>query len=432
MLLKEKAEFVSENIDKIIKFVNEDETVKEDFEEYLATIQFKGQSYSELQAVLIPYIFERKLTNEKKGIIELFKEKNTNLDDNVKEIMDSLENTISSIFEIKKIHKDGFDFCNLVNEKDYRTLSLVKMLHFRGVSIGEFAIARIFEYQNDFYILSIDEIIPQRRREDALRLTIAKQLQQPESVYKDNPQKEKEIQKFIEENHKQFDDFFHTQQIVTTNKCADNLLALFNNYTESGEKASEEEIQKYIEQPQDFKYFEVEGFSKSYDFIETASQGFSSTDKVYDITIMFEPKQGIFVIPFYQTFNKIFEAEDYKTIEGYQNCVKNFLENNNIPVFLLEKTYKEHGKKFLNVINEILDKNFTFDELIKEYKSEYIGKPHYSSTTLLYTSKAFLELMGFMEKPQKETNQYADQKIGRNDPCPCGSGKKYKKCCMLK
>ena len=22
-----------------------------------------------------------------------------------------------------------------------------------------------------------------------------------------------------------------------------------------------------------------------------------------------------------------------------------------------------------------------------------------------------------------------DPKIGRNDPCPCGSGKKYKKCC---
>ncbi|MFZ4703348.1 MAG: SEC-C metal-binding domain-containing protein [Candidatus Methylumidiphilus sp.] len=21
-------------------------------------------------------------------------------------------------------------------------------------------------------------------------------------------------------------------------------------------------------------------------------------------------------------------------------------------------------------------------------------------------------------------------KIGRNEPCPCGSGKKYKKCCM--
>ena len=23
-------------------------------------------------------------------------------------------------------------------------------------------------------------------------------------------------------------------------------------------------------------------------------------------------------------------------------------------------------------------------------------------------------------------------KIGRNDPCPCGSGKKYKNCCLRK
>jgi preprotein translocase subunit SecA len=22
-----------------------------------------------------------------------------------------------------------------------------------------------------------------------------------------------------------------------------------------------------------------------------------------------------------------------------------------------------------------------------------------------------------------------EPKVGRNDPCPCGSGKKYKKCC---
>ena len=24
----------------------------------------------------------------------------------------------------------------------------------------------------------------------------------------------------------------------------------------------------------------------------------------------------------------------------------------------------------------------------------------------------------------------AEKKIGRNEPCPCGSGKKYKNCCM--
>jgi uncharacterized protein YecA (UPF0149 family) len=29
----------------------------------------------------------------------------------------------------------------------------------------------------------------------------------------------------------------------------------------------------------------------------------------------------------------------------------------------------------------------------------------------------------------RTTKKRASAKVGRNDPCPCGSGKKYKKCC---
>jgi len=34
----------------------------------------------------------------------------------------------------------------------------------------------------------------------------------------------------------------------------------------------------------------------------------------------------------------------------------------------------------------------------------------------------------YIEQKQSGTIR-KDKKIGRNDPCPCGSGKKYKKCC---
>ena len=37
--------------------------------------------------------------------------------------------------------------------------------------------------------------------------------------------------------------------------------------------------------------------------------------------------------------------------------------------------------------------------------------------------------------PVQQTGEQAEDaghKIGRNDPCPCGSGKKYKKCCGAK
>lgn len=54
----------------------------------------------------------------------------------------------------------------------------------------------------------------------------------------------------------------------------------------------------------------------------------------------------------------------------------------------------------------------------KEYKKslEWLVK---------HSSKKDLKRM--FEEPKEP--YVRDVKIGRNDPCPCGSGKKYKKCC---
>lgn len=35
-----------------------------------------------------------------------------------------------------------------------------------------------------------------------------------------------------------------------------------------------------------------------------------------------------------------------------------------------------------------------------------------------------------VERLLNPPNPVFSQKINRNDPCPCGSGKKYKKCCI--
>ncbi|HHH37633.1 MAG TPA: hypothetical protein ENK77_03340 [Epsilonproteobacteria bacterium] len=36
------------------------------------------------------------------------------------------------------------------------------------------------------------------------------------------------------------------------------------------------------------------------------------------------------------------------------------------------------------------------------------------------------------DEPRLKPFVNTEEKVGRNDPCPCGSGKKYKKCCMNK
>ncbi len=40
--------------------------------------------------------------------------------------------------------------------------------------------------------------------------------------------------------------------------------------------------------------------------------------------------------------------------------------------------------------------------------------------------KMRVDLLMELAKLEKELKP---KKVGRNDPCPCGSGKKYKKCC---
>jgi uncharacterized protein YecA (UPF0149 family) len=37
-----------------------------------------------------------------------------------------------------------------------------------------------------------------------------------------------------------------------------------------------------------------------------------------------------------------------------------------------------------------------------------------------------------LQKSRKPINPNAIGRVGRNESCPCGSGKKFKKCCLIK
>ncbi len=64
-----------------------------------------------------------------------------------------------------------------------------------------------------------------------------------------------------------------------------------------------------------------------------------------------------------------------------------------------------------------------FEDLLKKLKQDYINI--LMNLKFVQTSSAKLDKDLSEEKSIKEINK----KIKRNEPCPCGSGKKYKKCC---
>lgn len=433
MSVIEKLSIISDTITKVMNFVLADEIVKPDFEEYLTTLSARNADKSRIQALLIPYIFERRLTSEKKSIIQLFEEKNTDLQKEEKEILDALSKSFSSVFEVRRVLSNGFELYNLVNEKLYKVLSLVKMNNFRGITPGQYALCRIFPFNNDFYLLEIPNVISSINKEEVYKFAIAKIIEKPEDAYEQNPKKLEQIENLVKDFGIKFNECFGKDEVITTSLYADNLINLFNSYCEGGVKPEQALIDENIKEVSNNRYFTVSDFKNSYsDFMEKSLEGFSSHSSVYDIGIIYDSELGLFVLPFYQTFCKIYEAEDYKTIQGYKDCIKSFLENDKVPANIIRRTANKYSN-FITRTNEILKTEYSLDELLNYYKSDYIEKKIFSSASVLYASKVFEQMMNVVSKKEtiKDKSNIDYSNVGRNDKCPCGSGKKYKNCCML-
>lgn len=177
--------------------------------------------------------------------------------------------------------------------------------------------------------------------------------------------------------------------------------------------------------------------------------------------------------------------EGRKELVEYINT--NYLKNNNLSIKdienlsneeLIEKVYnlviKDYEKKMIEapLMNEfekaislrIIDSNWVEHMSAMEHLKEGIGLRGYSQTNPIqaYTMEGFEMFDNLLMKIEDLTAQFLlksevrqnterkqtlkgnandgketvkstpkrnDNKVGRNDPCPCGSGKKYKQCC---
>lgn len=419
MLILEDLKEINDVIKELAEFVQNDEAVKPDFEEYIRTVN--GMNF---QSACFNYIFERNLNH--KSILTLFLENSKKLSASTKKIVKALMNSMSSIFEVKRVLQNGFDLNNIINEKTYGVVSLVKMTSFRGIGAGQYVVARIFKFEKAYYLLEISGVLPSSRKDDALRYSVAKIIQNPELVYLDNPAKQKEIEKEVKDIYDKFIEFFGKDEVVTTNKFADDLIGAFNDFAEGGEKV---DYKDKIQLPESYKFFDVNEFNNSYEnFLENSLGGFSSHKETYDVGIVFDKELGLYAVPFFETLNKIFENPD--GIENAKACVQFFLENDKFSANIIKRVAERH-ENFMEIVNNFLGTNYSFDELLEHYKSRYLENKIFSSTTVLYKSKAFSKTLGIIEEDieKPELDGIDLSKIGRNDPCPCGSGKKFKKCC---
>lgn len=66
-------------------------------------------------------------------------------------------------------------------------------------------------------------------------------------------------------------------------------------------------------------------------------------------------------------------------------------------------------------------------EFIAQYRENGVARRHHEVSRFARKDGRWYYVEG--STPAVATHRNEAPKVGRNDPCPCGSGKKYKKCC---
>ena len=122
-----------------------------------------------------------------------------------------------------------------------------------------------------------------------------------------------------------------------------------------------------------------------------------------------------------------FHQESYKGISYFQELLERYPYDYEIMDAYFTCLYKQnHPQELKNMIQKHLP-------LSIEYNVETENIIHHVVEILKAINEEDLALK--YAQIEKQQNDFGKRKptkvikVGRNDPCPCGSGKKYKKCC---
>lgn len=106
-------------------------------------------------------------------------------------------------------------------------------------------------------------------------------------------------------------------------------------------------------------------------------------------------------------------GQDVLTITGFLDGINDSLKEAN-PIETMEEDTE---------VNLVYDKALLYKNMVAA-KADWLYQ--LEQWKAIFTEEELKALY----KEQKESGTIRkEKKIGRNDPCPCGSGKKYKKCC---
>ena len=388
--------------------LKKDDTLKEAFfkavrEEYGNPVVIKSENefHEFTDNFVYSYRFPDNLT-----AIDRFVSETSDLSEKEKPIVLRWKDPVVGFFQVKRALPDGFVAENLINEVDYtiKPTTIPQQLE-RLAKPGAFFRAKIIPVSDNEYIFSgVQEFLDISEKE-ILKRVANLQMKHPQFAFRDNEERIRRGFEFQKKDRELFIEYFGSDEVLTEGKKLPTLADEFMNYRLAKREKPLPEGYK----PPEMNF--PKGLLKS-----------------KDVGIVFDELSGQHYLVNYGIILNIFQSPDEEKIKRHKRDILTYLKDQTISPHVLRKLFFRFPQNAEFIIRKILDRpEFSLerdlDSLMDEFKPSFRGKRIYPY--ILPMSHKFVEAMRSELDPKKGNGK----KVGRNDPCPCGSGKKYKKCC---
>ena len=364
-------------------------------------IKSEGEFHEFTDNFLYSYRFLDNLT-----VVDRFVSETSDLSEKEKAIVLRWKDPVAGIFQVKRALPDGFVAENLINEVDY-TIKPTTIPHQlkRLARPGAFFRAKIIPVNDKEYIFSGAQGFLDISEKEILKVVASFQMKHPGFAFRDNEEKIKEGFELQKEDRELFVEYFGSDEVLTEGGKLPTLAAEFMNYRLS-------KIEKPL--PEDYKPPEVQ-FPKE-------------LLKSKDVGIVFDELSGQQYLINYGIILNVFQSPDELKIQRYKRDILKYLEDQTISPHVFRRLLFKYPQNAEFIIRKILDRpefnlERDFGFLMDEFKPSFRGKRIYPY--ILPMSPKFVKAM----RPELDQKKKDQPKVGRNDPCPCGSGRKYKRCC---
>jgi len=313
---------------------------------------------------------------------------------------------VVGLFQVKSTLPDGFVAENLINEAEYTIKPTTIPLQLERLARpGAFFRAKIIPVNDKEYIFSGTQEFLDISEKEVLKAAASLQLEHPKFAFRDNEERVKRGFELQKKERASFIEYFGGDEVLTEGKKLDELMTGFMDYKL---KKHDKPIPEGYKPPK---------MKLPKDLLNSK-----------DVGIVFDEISGQSFLVNYGLILSIFQNPDDLRIKRYEDDILIYLKDETISPLVLRRIFFRYPQNTEFIIGKILnrpefDLKRDFDSLMEEFKPSFKGR------------KIFPQMMPMSERmirvlrPEIYQGKENGSKVGRNAPCPCGSGKKYKKCC---